>query len=198
MTELESDPLRATGWTPLDVTPQLVRRYGLPTGTHGYRKLVSDGCLVAIVGRDDNGHAMALTHVAHFATDEPVPGRLPTFADVYAARNVLVPRDVLMVAILEPMSYALRLRWERAHTLDPMPPPPGLPTTVKCVQMYVEAVTDDVVFGTDDVPNPTSRFPVIPRRDPVGPVPDELLGDAEHAALEDDPDENDGPPDGEW
>src|SRR5215467_11942539 len=201
MTELESDPLRATGWTPLDVTPQLVRRYGLPTGTHGYRKLVSDGSLIAIVGRDDNGHAMALTHVAYFAADEIVPGRLPTFAEIYAARNVLVPRDALMVAVLEPMSFALRLRWERAQTLDPLPSPPGLPTTVKVVQMYVEAVTDDVVFGTDDVPNPTSRLPLVAPRDPVGPVPDELLGDAELAALEDNDEaasDDDPPHDEEW
>jgi len=188
MTELESDPLRATGWEPLDLTPHLARLYGHPTGTKGYRKLVSDGSLIAIVGHDDNGYAMALTHVAHFAADEIVPGRIPTLVEVYTARNVLVPRDVLMVAVLEPMAYALRLRWERAQTLDPMPTAPGLPTTVKCVQMYVEAVTDDVVFGTDDIPNPTSRFPVVAPRDPVGPVPDELLGDAELALEDDDED----------
>jgi len=196
MTELESDPLRTTGWEPLELTPQLARLYGHPTGTRAYRKLVSDGALVAIVGRDDNGHALALTHVAYLAPDELVPGRLPTFVEVYAARNVLVPRDVLMVAVLEPMSYALRLRWERAQTLDPLPAPPGFPTTVKCVQMFVEAVTDDVVFGTQDIPNPTP-FPVVAARDPVGPVPDELLGDADRAALEDD-DEDDEPHDGEW
>jgi len=195
MTELESDPLHALGWEPLELTPQLAHLYGHPTGTKGYRKLVSDGVLVAIVGRDDNGYAMALTHVIHIAADETVPGRLPTFIEVYAARNVLVPHDALMVAVLEPMSYALRLRWERVQTLDPLPSPPGLPTTVKCVQMYVEAVSDDVVFGTQDVPNPTPAWPAVPVRDPVGAVPDELLGDAEHADEEED---DDGPPDGEW
>src|SRR5215475_9018206 len=196
MTELESNPLRATGWEPLELTPQLARLYGHPTGTKAYRKLISDGVLVAIVGHDDNGHAMALTHVAHFAADEVVPGRLPTFAEVYAARNVLVPREALMVAVLEPMSFALKLRWERVQSRDMLPTTPGLPTTVKCVQMYVEAVTEDVVFGTQDVPNPTPtpRWPAVPLRDPVGPVPDELLGDAERAALEDDderPDDDD-------
>jgi len=200
MTELESDPLRATGWEPLALTPHLARLYGHPTGTHAYRKLVSDGSLVAVVGHDDNGYALALTHVAHFAADELIPGRLPTVVELLTARNVLIPRDALMVAILEPMSFALKLRWERVNSRDMLPAPPGLPTTVKCVQMYVEAVTEDAVFGTQDVANPTPGWPaVVPVRDPVGPVsvPDELLGDPE-GTEDDEDDDDDGPHDGEW
>lgn len=199
---MTEDHIRAAGWEPLTLTPTLARLYGYPAATRGYRKLVADGVLVAILGHDDHGHAFALSHVPAFDPDQIVPGRLPTFVEVYAARGMLVPHDVLMVAVLEPMSYALRLRWERAQTRDPLPSAPGLPTTIKCVQMFVEAVTDDVVFGTQDIPNPTSRFPTVALPDPVGPVPDELLGDADRAALEDDddetPDDDDSPHDGEW
>lgn len=185
---MDADTIRATGWEEIpDLTPDLARLYGMPDATKAYRKLVSDGSLVAVVGRSDNGYAFALTHVAYFDATRVIPGRYPTWVDVYAARRVLIPNEtILMVAVLEPMTYALRLRWERAQSLDRMPPAPGLPTTVKCVQMYCEGVTEDCVFGTEDVPTPTpvpvTSFGLPP--DPVGPVPHELLGDAEEAALD--------------
>jgi hypothetical protein len=191
----DDNSLRVAGWEPLGMTPELAHRFGYPGGTTGYCKLVHDGTLVAILGRDTGGYAFALSHVTYFDPDQFVPGRLPTFAEIYAARGVLVPHDVLMVAVLEPMSFALRLRWERAQSTDLPPAAPGLPTTVKCVQMYCEAVTEDCVFGTQDIPNPTPSFPTPPAPDPVGPVtvPDELLGDAERATLEDDDDDDPNP-----
>jgi hypothetical protein len=201
----EDNSLLVAGWEPFAITPELFHRFGYPGGTTGYRKLVHDGALVAIVGQSTNGWAFALSHVVTLEDpDAMVPGRYPTFAEVYGARRVLVPDDALMVAVLEPMSFALRLRWQRAQSTDPLaglawggpPAAPGLPTTVKCVQMYCEGVTEDCVFGTEDIPSPTPVPPrgseVYPARDPVGPVPfpDELLGDAE-AALKDDDEEPD-------
>jgi hypothetical protein len=194
---MDEDALRVAGWETFSVTPPIARRYGLPDGTSGFRKLVDDGALIAIVGQSTNGWAFALSHVVTLEDpDAMVPGRYPTFAEVYGARRVLVPDDALMVAVLEPMSMALRLRWERVHSPSLLPQAPGLPTTVKCVQMYCEGVTEDCVFGTQDIPSPTPVPPrgseVYPARDPVGPVPfpDELLGDAE-AAIEDDDEEPD-------
>jgi hypothetical protein len=192
---MTDEEIRFTGWEPLPLTPALARLYGYPGGTAGYRKLVADGSLVAIVGRDTNGYAFALSHVPYFDPTTVVPGRHPTFVEVYAARRVLVPADVLMVAVLEPMSYALRLRWERVQAATMLPSTPGLPTTVKCVQMYCEGLTEDAVFGTQDIPTPTPVYTPPPPPAPVGPVtiPDELLGDAELAALEDDDDHEPDP-----
>jgi hypothetical protein len=87
------------------------------------------------------------------------------------------------------MNLGLRLRWERVQSPSLLPQAPGLPTTVKVGQIYVEAVTEDVVFGTEDIANPVPAVPT-PVRDPVGPVPppDELLGDADLADLDDDGD----------
>ena len=177
---------RAAGWEAIPLTPDTARIYGLPEGTSAFRKLVHDGVLVAILSRDSNGHALALSHVAHYDADVAIAGRFPTWAEVYGARRMLLPDDALMVAVLEPMSYALRLRWERVHSQTMLPQAPGLATTVKCVQMYCEGVTEDCVFGTQDIvaPPPPPR-PTTPPFEPIGPVPDELLGDAELAALED-------------
>src|SRR5262245_41298116 len=180
---MDLDALRTAGWEPLTVTPRLARSYGYPAGTTGYRKPVSDGVLVAIVGHDDNGHAFALSHVPYFDADDVFPRRLPTFVELYAARRVLVPPDALMVAVLEPMSYALRLRRERAQTRDPLPSAPGLPPTLKCVQLFVEAVTDEVGFAPQDSPNPAARLPRVARADRVRRVPDERLGEDDRPAV---------------
>ena len=185
----------ATGWYPIALTPDAAHLYGLPAATRGYRRLVHDGALVALVAHTDNGSALAVTHLAHYDPLTAVPGRMPTLVEVYAARRVLIPDEPLMVLILEPMSYALKLRWQRTHQDFTPPPAPGLPTTVKCVQMYVEAITEDVVFGTEDIatPAPATVWPVPPPipAGPVGPVPDELLGDAELATLEEEDDDPD-------
>jgi hypothetical protein len=178
---------KAAGWDAIQITPAVARIYGMPEGTTGYRKLVADGAIVAIVGKDTNGWSLAITHVVAYDPEIAIPGRFPLFAEIYGARRNLIPEDALMVAVLEPMSFALRLRWERVRSASLLPSTPGLPTTVKCVQMYCEGLTEDCVFGTSDIATPTPA-PLVPPApaDPVGPVPDELLGDAELAALEDD------------
>ena len=81
---MTEDHIRAAGWEPLTLTPQLARLYGYPAATRGYRKLTSDGSLVAILGHDDNGHAFALTHVAYFDPATVVPGRMPTHSSAMA------------------------------------------------------------------------------------------------------------------
>jgi hypothetical protein len=186
---------RATGWDEItDLNPETARTYGLPGATQAYRKIVSDGALVVVVSHDDHGYAFALSHVAHFDHQAIIPGRLPTFSEVYCARRVLIPNEtVLMVALLEPMSFALRLRWERVQSAEMLPVAPGLPTTVKVVQMFCEGVTEDCVFGTQDVPTPTPAGVyqlVVPESSPdfVGPKlpPVDALGFTEDDEGEED------------
>jgi hypothetical protein len=182
------------GWDPIPLTPDQARLFGLPAADQGYRRLVHDGALVALTAHSDNGYALAITHLTRdFAEGVVVPGRLPTLLDVYAARRVLIPEGPLMVCCLEPMSYALRLRWARTPgAQDESPPPaPGLPTTVKVVQMYCEGITEDAVFGTEDIPSPTPVLPLPstpPPSHPLAAFSDELF-DVED---EDEPDDDDG------
>jgi hypothetical protein len=121
---------------------------GLPQASDVYRRPTDDGHLWALLQHDDRGWTMVLTHTASESTPEMlVPGRLPTLVECYAARRQLLPARSLIVVLL---GRATEVLLTRLHTTRPgvMPPGSGLPTTVRCVEAYVEDVTDDVVLGT--------------------------------------------------
>jgi hypothetical protein len=125
-----------------------LHRLGLPQATDVYRRPTDDGHLWALILHDDRGWTLVLTHTTRESDTELVPGRLPTLIECIAARRQLLPEAPLMVVLLV---RATERFFTRMHVARPgvMPHGSGLPTTVRCVQAYIEDLTDDCVFGPE-------------------------------------------------
>jgi len=138
------------GWTEAEFTPAILTILGLPTATAAHRKLVSDGVLIALTTKNEHGWTLVVSHI-YAGIDNILPGRMPTIHELRDARHALVPWEwVHMVALIEPPPKAILARLNRTETAQPDTiAAPGLPTSVRCVQMHIAAVTDDVVFGTE-------------------------------------------------
>jgi len=138
------------GWIEATFDPPHLTILGLPQAASAHRKLVSDGILIALTTKNEHGWTLVLSHI-YAGIEAILPGRLPTIHELREARDRLIPRDfVHMVALIEPPTKALLARVNRTETAPPDTiAAPGLPTSVRCVQMHLDAVTDDVVFGTE-------------------------------------------------
>jgi hypothetical protein len=122
---------------------------GLPQATEVYRRPTGDGHLWGLVQQDDRGWTLVLTHTALDPVSSLlIPGRLPTLVECYAARRQLLPEQPLMVILLTRTTQVLlhRLHYARPGV---MPQGSGLPTTVRCVQAYIEDLTDDCLLGPE-------------------------------------------------
>jgi hypothetical protein len=121
---------------------------GLPQATDVYRRHTDDGDLWALLLHDDRGWTLVLTHTTGESDTDLVPGRLPTLVECIAARRQLLPEQPLMVVLLTRTTQVLL---HRMHYARPgvMPQESGLPTTVCCVQAYIEDLTDDCVLGPE-------------------------------------------------
>src|SRR5262245_41670895 len=129
----------------LGLSTPMLYELGLPHAHEVYRKACTDGALWGLIQRDDRGWTLVLTHTTTTATTEPpIPGRLPTLVECLAARRQLLPPRPLMVVLLD---RATQVLLTRMHASRPgiMPQGSGLPTTVRCVEMHIEPVTDDCV-----------------------------------------------------
>jgi len=138
------------GWVETPISPGNLTLLGLPGATSAHRKLVSDGVLVALASKTEHGWTLVVSHI-YAGIDSILPGRMPTILELREARETFIPYDwVHMVALLEPPTKAILERLQRSDsTRSDTIAAPGLPTSVRCVQMHVEGVTDDVVFGTE-------------------------------------------------
>jgi hypothetical protein len=120
---------------------------GLPQATEVYRRPTGDGHLWALLQQDDRGWTLVLTHTALDPIPSfLVPGRLPTLAEIIAARRQLLPERALMVVLLSRATQVLQTRLHASRP-DVFPYHSGLPTTVRCVEAHIEELTDDVVLG---------------------------------------------------
>jgi hypothetical protein len=121
---------------------------GLPTATQAWRKLVDDGALWALTAQNEHGWTLVVTHVQVAAIDQIIPGRPPTLDELREARRIFVQDDrTIMAALLDSMTPAMLARITRSGDLTTGPSAPGVASTVRCVQVHVEGLTDDVVFG---------------------------------------------------
>jgi len=138
-----------TGWVDATISPGHLALLGLPTATQAHRKLVSDGVLVALAAKTEHGWTLVVSHI-YAGIESILPGRMPTILELRDARETLIPSDwVHMVALLEPPTKAILERLQRTGVRQDTIAAPGLPTSVRCVQMHIEGITDDVVFGTE-------------------------------------------------
>jgi len=138
------------GWVEATISPGNLALLGLPAATHAHRKLVSDGVLIALTTQNEHGWTLVLSHI-YAGIDSILPGRMPTILELRDARETFIPYDwVHMVALLEPPTKAILERLQRSEgTRSDTIAAPGLPTSVRCVQVHIEGLTDDVVFGTE-------------------------------------------------
>jgi len=121
---------------------------GLPIATAGYRLIVTDGVLYVLTAKNEHGWTVAVTHTQGGALGDLVPGRLPTIDELRAACESFVDDPyAIMAALTEPLSQNLQERINRTGDAVTGPTAPGLSTTVRCVQVFVEGITDDVVYG---------------------------------------------------
>jgi len=137
------------GWIAAAFEPAVLAILGLPDATLAHRKLVSDGALIALTQQNEHGWTLVVSHIYN-GIESIRPGRVPTLAELREARDRFIPTDTVhMVALLEPLTMAILGRIARHETMRPDTiSAPGLSTSVRCVQVHIEDVTDDVVFGT--------------------------------------------------
>ena len=137
------------GWIEAEFEPALLTVLGLPSADHAHRKLISDGVLIALTTKNEHGWTLVVSHI-YAGIESILPGRMPTILELREARDRFIPYDwVHMVALLEPPTKAILERLSRTERRADTIAAPGLPTSVRCVQMHVEGLTDDVVFGTE-------------------------------------------------
>jgi hypothetical protein len=135
-------------WIAVQFEPPDLMLLGLPTATVARRKLVSDGVLIALTEHNEHGWTLVVSHI-YAGIESMVPGRMPTILELREARQAFIPGEfVLMAALLEQPPARTLARMNRTDTVPlETPVAPGLTTSVRCVQVHVEAITDDVVFG---------------------------------------------------
>jgi hypothetical protein len=135
-------------WIAVQLEPPDLMLLGLPTATAARRKLVSDGVLIALTEQNEHGWTLVVSHI-YAGLESMVPGRMPTILELREARQAFIPGEfVLMAALLEQPPARILARMNRTETVPlETPVAPSLTTSVRCVQVHVEAITDDVVFG---------------------------------------------------
>jgi hypothetical protein len=143
------DSAISAGWMALDDPASVRDLFGLPIATAGYRLIVGDGVLWVLTAKNEHGWTVAMTHTQTGNILDVIPGRMPTLDELRAACATFVEDGyAIMAALVEPMTQAMRERINRTGNVATGPNAPGLSTTVRCVQVFIEGITDDVVFGT--------------------------------------------------
>jgi len=130
--------------------PFALAAFGLPLATEAYYLIVPDGALFACTVKNEHGWTLTVTHTETTDLAMIAPGRLPTLDELRAARETCVPAGIIMAALLDRMTAAHLGRMTRTGDATTGPTAAGLSTTVRCVQVFVEGLTDDVVYGIEE------------------------------------------------
>ena len=100
-----------SGWCSVPVSLEIASQ--LEPGAVAFGKSVIDGHLLCLIGRDPDTRAwhLSLSHRRDVldAQGHPVPGRLPTWAEVFEARYRFLPDKATMAMILPPRAEYVNL-----------------------------------------------------------------------------------------